>query len=259
MKCGIRWIIGFLLLVGLAAAVGARKQPNDRESLSTSPAPAALEVPPAETESRPVVRGEHTFPPSGETVVRQVIDGDTIVLESGQIVRYIGVDAPETGRPRSFECFSAEATARNRELVEGKPVRLEKDISETDKYGRMLRYVHVGDVLVNEALVRDGYATARSYPPDVRYRDLFRSAEAEAREAKRGLWGDACSAEEPARSSTTSRTHTSQASAPPNDRDCPDFQNRTEAQAFFESQGGPAEDPHRLDQDRDGLACESLP
>ncbi|NIM05287.1 MAG: hypothetical protein GTN65_06650, partial [Armatimonadetes bacterium] len=63
----------------------------------------------------------------------------------------------------------AEAWQANRELVEGKEVRLERDVSETDRYGRLLRYVYVDDVLVNAELVKKGLAEVRSYPPDTRY------------------------------------------------------------------------------------------
>lgn len=123
--------------------------------------------------------------------VARGVDGDTIELEGGQKVRYIGIDTPETVDPRRpVGCFGKEASTKNKALVEGKNVRLVKDISETDKYGRLLRYVYVGDIFVNEYLVREGYARVSSYPPDVRYRDLFREAEADARINKRGLWAD---------------------------------------------------------------------
>jgi micrococcal nuclease len=128
--------------------------------------------------------------------VKRVIDGDTIEIEGGQKVRYIGIDTPETVDPRaSVQCYGKEATAKNKKLVEGKKVRLEKDVSETDKYGRLLRYVFVPSVgsgravFVNEVLVKEGYAFSSSYPPDVKYQDRFKKAERQAREADRGLWG----------------------------------------------------------------------
>ena len=113
--------------------------------------------------------------------VSRVVDGDTIKLENGETVRYIGIDTPETVDPRKpVQCFGKEASGKNRELVEGREVRLVKDISETDKYKRILRYVYIGDVFVNDYLVRNGYAHASSYPPDVKYQDQFREAEQEA-------------------------------------------------------------------------------
>lgn len=104
-------------------------------------------------------------------------------------VRYIGIDTPETVHPtRGEEPYGREACAKNKELVEGKVVRLEKDVSETDKYGRLLRYVYVDDLFVNAQLVRLGYAQVATYPPDVKYQDLFLQLQREAREVGRGLW-----------------------------------------------------------------------
>jgi len=125
--------------------------------------------------------------------VIRVIDGDTIEIEDGQKVRYIGIDTPETVDPRkSVECFGQEASDKNKELVEGKEVELEKDVSETDKYGRLLRYIWIGDLLINEFLVQEGYAQSSSYPPDVKYQGRFDEAERKAREEGKGLWGEIC-------------------------------------------------------------------
>lgn len=123
-----------------------------------------------------------------EVKVVRVIDGDTIEIEGGFRVRYIGIDTPEI-YPQT-EYYGAEAWARNRELVEGKTVRLEKDISDTDRYGRLLRYVYADGVFVNGELVRLGYARAISYPPDVKYQELLSQLEEEAKAAGRGLWAD---------------------------------------------------------------------
>ena len=121
--------------------------------------------------------------------VKRVIDGDTVELENGERVRYIGIDAPETVDPRkSVQCFGKEASLENKKMVEGKVVRLEKDISDKDKYGRLLRYVYQGDVFINLELVKRGYAHTYTYPPDVKDSALFLEAEKEAREAHRGLW-----------------------------------------------------------------------
>ena len=130
----------------------------------------------------------------GVPVVR-VVDGDTIrVGMKGRdvAVRYIGVNTPESvDRRRPVERLGKEAAQRNRELVEGKRVQLEKDVSETDRFGRLLRYVYrLEGRMVNALLVEEGYARASSYPPDVKYQELFRRLEREAREKKRGLWAD---------------------------------------------------------------------
>ena len=125
--------------------------------------------------------------PPATAMVIQVIDGDTIIIEGGYRVRYIGIDAPEI-YPET-EAFGIEARQANRRLVEGNGVRLERDVSETDKYGRLLRYVYVGDIFVNAELVKQGLARAKAYPPDTKYQAYLEEMEAEARSAGRGMWG----------------------------------------------------------------------
>jgi micrococcal nuclease len=120
--------------------------------------------------------------------VVRVIDGDTIEIAGGAHVRYIGMDTPET-YPK-VEFYGPEAKAKNIELVEGKLVTLEKDVSDTDKYGRLLRYVYADGVFVNGELVRLGYAEAVAYPPDTRYQWQLEQLEKEAKAAKRGIWGE---------------------------------------------------------------------
>src|SRR3990167_8933790 len=127
--------------------------------------------------------------------VAKVIDGDTIELDNGQKVRYIGIDTPELHHPKKkLQCFGKEARDKNKELVEGKLVRMEKDISETDKYWRLLRYIYVSTTaspsgeFVNDLLVREGYAYASTFPPDVKFSDHFRILEGDARKNLKGLW-----------------------------------------------------------------------
>jgi micrococcal nuclease len=141
------------------------------------------------TQSRETVNGEEW-----ERVAR-VVDGDTIELANEEKVRYVGVNTPESVDPRwKVECFGKEASSFNKNLVEGKTVRLEKDISDRDKYGRLLRFVYLEDgTFVNEALVREGYAYASPYTPDISKKELFREAESDARTHARGLWSpDTC-------------------------------------------------------------------
>ena len=127
-----------------------------------------------------------------DILVTRVIDGDTIEVNiAGAIykVRYIGIDAPELDDKRPEYCALAqEATRYNRQLVEGKTVRLEKDISETDRYGRLLRYVYVDDIFVNAELVKKGLAWAKTYEPDTKYQDYLEEMEAEARQDKIWIW-----------------------------------------------------------------------
>lgn len=125
--------------------------------------------------------------------VKKVVDGDTIQLTDGRKVRYIGMDTPESVDPRRpVECFGKEASARNTELVGGKTIQLEKDVSETDKYGRLLRYVYVNGQLINQELVEEGFARSVTYPPDVKYQTTFNEAEKQARADNKGLWGSDC-------------------------------------------------------------------
>ena len=131
----------------------------------------------------------------GTFKVTRVVDGDTIEIEGGERVRYIGMDTPETVDPRKpVQCFGVEASNKNKELAEGKMVRLEKDITDMDKYNRLLRYVYVGDTFINFELVKQGFAYSYSYPPDIKYQDQIVKAQQEARDAKKGLW-NACSSD----------------------------------------------------------------
>lgn len=126
-------------------------------------------------------------------IVSRVIDGDTVELSDGRTVRYIGVNTPETRHPtKGQECFGQEAKVKNIELVQGKEVRLEKDVNETDRYGRLLRYVYVQDQMINGQLVAEGYAFSSAYPPDVKYQQTFEDLQKVASDEKRGLWGATC-------------------------------------------------------------------
>ncbi|MCR4306001.1 MAG: thermonuclease family protein [Candidatus Daviesbacteria bacterium] len=143
-----------------------------------------------------IATGSATQGVEGERVlVTKVVDGDTLVINGSLTVRLIGIDTPETVDPRRpVGCFGKEASNKVKELLSGKEVILQKDVSETDKYKRLLRYVFLplpdGQILfVNDYLVRDGYAKVLTYPPDVKYNEQFRQAETEARENNRGLWG----------------------------------------------------------------------
>jgi len=119
-----------------------------------------------------------------EVLVTRVIDGDTIELADGSRVRYLGIDTPEVG-----ELYGAEATARNKELVEGKIVELQQGKRDRDKYDRLLRYVYIDGIFVNAELVAQGYARAYIFDPDERYSQVLVQLEQYAKMSKRGLWG----------------------------------------------------------------------
>lgn len=118
--------------------------------------------------------------------VVRVIDGDTIVIDSGQKIRYIGMNTPEV---ETSECFATVASEINKNLVLGKMVKLEKDVSETDKYGRLLRYVYVDEIFIDDYLVKNGYAKVMTVPPDTKYEDEFLRSQKYAKESNLGLWG----------------------------------------------------------------------
>ena len=129
-----------------------------------------------------------------EATVIEVVDGDTILVDlDGERyrVRYIGVDTPETHHPTDgADYWGFEASEANRSLVrEGQTVVMQRDISETDIYGRLLRYVFVEDVLVNAELVRMGLARVLFYEPDILYKHEIMEAEAEAKANDRGVYG----------------------------------------------------------------------
>lgn len=172
-------VILILLLVGLVGIWQGDFQPSPTTFPEKPPDPTASAILGAEAR---------------QVWVMEAVDGDTIKIDSGETVRYIGIDTPETVDPRRpVGCFGKEASAENKRVVEGKTVYLVRDVSETDKYNRLLRYVYLkledGSFLfVNDYLVRQGFAKASTYPPDVKYAAQFSEAEKSAREKSLGLW-----------------------------------------------------------------------
>lgn len=138
--------------------------------------------------------GEAPARDGGDGRVTRVVDGDTVHVRLAgrdETVRYIGVDTPETKKPGTpVQCFGKAAAAANEQLVEDEHVRLRYDVERRDRYGRLLAYVYRtrDGVWVNARLVRDGYATTLTIPPNVAHADTFRSLERRARRAGAGLW-----------------------------------------------------------------------
>ncbi len=135
-------------------------------------------------------------PPAPESLgeeayeVQRVVDGDTLLLTNRARVRLIGVDTPETVKPNHpVEPWGPEATEFTRQFVADGPIRLQFDRERTDRYGRFLAYVWVGDRMLNEELVRAGLARTE---PQYRFarsmKERFRRAEQEAQAAGRGIW-----------------------------------------------------------------------
>lgn len=133
---------------------------------------------------------EATFPKSDMSLVTRIIDGDTFEIETKQKVRLIGIDTPELNKSNNLdpECFGTQSAQKLSELILNKKVRMEKDISQTDRFGRLLRYVYVDTVFVNKQLVESGYALAKNYPPDTKFKDIFSKSQKSAQEVKVGMW-----------------------------------------------------------------------
>lgn len=179
-------LVGFLGYWGFYRTVGEIIEVTEVVNLELRETTTLEEAAP---ETGVVAGAKRAKEPADLFLVDRVIDGDTIELASGERVRYIGVDTPETVHPnKTVECFGQEASSYNKQLVEGKWVRLEKDISDQDKYGRWLRYVYLGDEMVNLLLVSGGYAEVSTFPLDVKFAEDFLAAQTRARNEGGGLW-----------------------------------------------------------------------
>lgn len=127
--------------------------------------------------------------------VTRVIDGDTVRVKIKgfrETVRYIGVDTPESVKPDTpVQCYSKEASRKNRELVGSEWVRLVFDRERQDRYGRLLAYVYLtgsNKDLVNAELLKGGYAKLLTIPPNTKHKAQFSNLESKAQLGKRGLW-----------------------------------------------------------------------
>jgi micrococcal nuclease len=195
-------------------------------------------------------------PQTGKVV--HVTDGDTIKVKmdgDGETytVRYIGIDTPEN--TSTVEYYGPEATVKNSELVSGKQVTLYKDVSETDRYGRLLRYVFVGDIFVNYELVSQGYASSMRYPPDTACADYFEQSERIAAASGIGMW-----AVVPLFTTPTVIFGAAPCSCSSNQYNCSDFGTHAKAQACYDyCKSIGAGDVHKMDGDNNGIACEALP
>jgi micrococcal nuclease len=220
---------------------------------------------------------------SSPATVLNVVDGDTVDVQladgTTERVRLIGIDTPEVVDPRTtVQCFGQEALARAHELMDSQIVGLELDSSqgERDTFGRLLAYVWLPDGRnFGEVMIGGGFAHEYTYEQPYAYIDAFRAAQDLAITNQAGLWSPAtCAgdttrpAEPPAATPAFQPIAPAPKPAQPTyrgsydpfgpDRDCGDFTTHAEAQAFFTAAGGPASDRHRLDADRDGIACEAL-
>lgn len=133
---------------------------------------------------------------SSGSLVTYIYDGDTFRIDGGAKVRIIGIDAPEwSDEPDKRECFTNEAKDELARLIDGKFVRLEKDVSEVDRYGRLLRHVWVDNEFIGAAMVRGGFAKAVLYKPDKAYQSTLEDAQRYAQANEVGLWGSCSNTE----------------------------------------------------------------
>nr|WP_246314776.1 thermonuclease family protein [Paenibacillus foliorum] len=126
--------------------------------------------------------------------VERVVDGDTFEIKldgKKEKVRLIGVDTPETKKPNTPVMFyGKEASDFTKKRLENKTVELEWDVERKDRYDRLLAYVWIDDELYNRTLISEGYARIATFPPNVKYVDLFKKDQEEARKKQKGLWKD---------------------------------------------------------------------
>ena len=256
-----------IMLLLFVHSNNSSKEPNKEKVLdsktSNSPSPTHVYTP----SITPAITQQITIDesPSELYLVTKVVDGDTIVVSREGIretIRLIGINTPESVDPRRpVECFAQEASSKAKEILANKYVHLKEDPSQgsRDKYNRLLRYVHTSEGLFfNHWMIKNGYAFEYTYDDPYKYANFFKSAEREAQRQKLGLWADETC---PKNGQVESEINNNSPNTPQGvgDKDCKDFPTSQAAQEFYISQGGPNSDPHKLDIDKDGLVCESLP
>jgi len=194
--------------------------------------------------------------------VSKVIDGDTVIV-NGESVRLLGMDTDERGYP----CYN-EAKKRIEELILDKEVILEKDAEDRDQYGRILRYIFLDGKNINLQLVEEGFAVARFYPENQKYKAEILESEKYARDNKLGCkWREEkVEAEVNILEQEETKTETKEQETIDTSKyicneeayNCGDFKTHAEAQAVFNACGGVNNDVHGLDRDSDGDPCETL-
>lgn len=244
LKIGL-WIIGIILVLAIFGSLLSDEDSGNtitsnviKEEVSEEPILIAQE----ETAPEEIVKIVTLEPTNYLYRVTRVIDGDTIELSSGEKVRLICIDTPERG-----EDGYSEATDYLESLVLNEDVELVKDVSEKDRYGRLLRYIYLEDgTFVNEMIVYKGYGKAYLYNPDTSKCPIIQKAEQHAKSNKLGIWKETIEQ----KTSTNSNIICSY-----NAYNCGDFSTCSEVMEVFNSC---SYDIHYLDGDDDGIPCESL-
>src|SRR3972149_1255059 len=280
----------FTLFVGSAwvSAVNSPSNTEQKQTTEATPTPQA-QTAAVETQQPPATPTESEEDPKAgkqEAKVVSVVDGDTIKVSfdgKTETIRFIGVNTPETVDPRKpVECVGERASAVAKENLNGETVWLEADPTqgERDKYNRLLRFVWTDDATVDfgKVMIATGFAYEYPYNTPYKYQAIYKQAQKEAEQGKKGLWADnACpvATAKPTVKPTVAPTQSTSTNQPPAnqgggackyscsspDRDCSDFSSHAEAQAFFNCCGFTAtNDPMKLDSVGvgDGVACESI-
>jgi micrococcal nuclease len=261
-----RWVILLIVLLLLLAAC----EPAEPGSLSPVSPSAPSQSAEASEETTAIPSPEPTSEaPAIATrkgIVTRVVDGDTAVVSLNGVsekVRFIGINTPES--TTRHEPYGAEASAYTKRALTGVTVYLETDADLRDQYQRLLAYVwlvqpRAGDAaevrrsMFNARLLIDGYAQVATYPPNVKYVDVFLPLQREARDAHKGLWAAPASqpkaAPKPATKGKCDPSYPDVCIAPPPpDLNCSDVPYKR-----FRVVG---DDPHGFDRDHDGVGCES--
>ena len=261
--------IGLLLFVILIAGIfGEETKTNNKKPAEVKSAQTEVAIP-------TISDSPTSFPTSSISSDKEfaqivkVVDGDTITVflnGKNETIRIIGINTPETVDPRkTVECFGAEASNKAKEYFKEKDynVWLEEDPTqgERDKYQRLLRYVFAGEGVSDYGLmmISEGFAYEYTYNTPYKYQTSYKEAQAYAVDSKLGLWADEACALSSKPQITNPKQEQNNTKSTGGDKDCLDFKTQKEAQEFSIANGGPASDPHKLDQDKDGVACESLP
>ncbi|NOU95637.1 nuclease [Paenibacillus sp. LMG 31456] len=246
--------------------------PAAQTATQATPAAAPIANQPAEATPLPTAAPAPAEKKFIEAKVKRVIDGDTIEIiinNKEETVRMILVDTPETKKPNTpVQPFGPEASTFTKETLEGKDIKLERDVTERDQYKRLLYYVYIGDKMFNEMLLEKGLARVAVYPPDVKYVDQFREIQKNAQMAKIGIWSIENYATDKGYDESKAQKHIEEKSKQATPTPAPAVKEPAPATVTYKNctevkQAGKAPihrgEPgysSKLDRDNDGIACE---
>lgn len=189
-KILVLFLLGVLLIsLGLLSGKTADKNPQDAQN----PIPTSKSSNISQPVDKPEISGakkviQDAINDKRKIFAAKILDGDTIETNSGEKIRYLGINTPEKGQP-----FANEATKFNQDLVLGKEIDLEFDIQTKDRYGRTLAYVYTNGIFVNLEIIKKGFAVSETIQPNIKYQDEIVNAQKESRDKCSGIWKGLCS------------------------------------------------------------------